>query len=62
MKSEKKIRIFEMSERNQKRKSEKKVRNARKEIRKASTWWRFCLMVHVHSYGRREKKIILVKS
>jgi hypothetical protein len=52
----KKIRILEMSERNQKRKSEKKVRNVRKEIRKASTWWRFYLMVHVHSCGRREKK------
>jgi len=30
-------------------------KNVQKEIRKASTWWRFYLMVHVHSYGRREK-------
>jgi hypothetical protein len=61
-KSEKKARNLKMSERNQKRKSEKKVRNVRKEIRKASTWWRFCLMFHVHSYWRREKRLILVKS
>jgi len=53
----KSLEILKYPKRNQKRKSEKKVRNLEMSEKKSENGGGFVLMVHVHSYRRREKKI-----